>query len=83
MRQWVVALVCLAFMVSNIVVLVAGQGIGAQQTPTPFMENYVSQSDLQHFRVLNNGMQVQLVLDEYSGDSTLHSNSHVPCLYLT
>lgn len=83
MRQWVVALACLGFMVSKIVVLVAGQGIGAQQTPTPFTENYVSQSDLQHFRVLNNGMQVQLVLDEYSGDSTLHANPLVLYLHFT
>lgn len=45
--------------------------IGGTSTPVSFLQNYASASDAQHFRVLNNGQQVQLVLDEYSGSQLL------------
>ena len=46
---------------------VLSQGIGSQTGPVSFSENYESQSDAQHFKLLSNGQQAQLVLDEYSG----------------
>lgn len=42
-------------------------GLGQDATPPSFLDNYGSLSDQQHFRVLNNGQQVQLVLDQFSG----------------
>jgi hypothetical protein len=42
-------------------------GLGQDATPPNFSDNYGSLSDQQHFRVLNNGQQVQLVLDQFSG----------------
>lgn len=42
-------------------------GFGQDATPPSFLDNYGSLSDQQHFRVLNNGQQVQLVLDQFSG----------------
>lgn len=38
-----------------------------QVISTTFMENYGSISDNQHLWVLNDGQQVQLVLDQSSG----------------
>ena len=38
-----------------------------QVISTTFMENYGSTSDNQHLWVLNDGQQVQLVLDQSSG----------------
>jgi len=49
-----------------LMVLGVSQG-GEASTSVSFLQNYASASDAQHFRVLNNGQQVQLVLDEYSG----------------
>lgn len=46
---------------------VLSQGTGSLTGPVHFLENYESRSDAQHFRLLNSGQQVQLVLDEYSG----------------
>ena len=42
--------------------------LGQDATPPSFLDNYGSLSDQQHFRVLNNGQQVQLVLDQFSGN---------------
>jgi len=60
--------ICMFFVALN-VIPVLGQGIGSQNGPVSFTDNYESQSDAQHFRLLNNGQQAQLVLDEYSGTS--------------
>lgn len=58
-------LLVLAFVVAS----VAAQGNVAQNVSNVlFPENYESQSDAQHFKMLENGRQVQLVLDEYAGD---------------
>ncbi len=58
----------LVFVALN-VIPVLSQGSGSQTGPLSFFENYESKSDAQHFKVLNNGQQVQLVLDEYAGMS--------------
>lgn len=64
-RTWWLIL-CVAYMVANLQVLVLGQIGESNSYPTTFMTNYASGSDSQHFRVLNSGQQVQLILDEYS-----------------
>jgi hypothetical protein len=45
-----------------------GLGVVSSDT-TSFMANYESGFDWQHFRVLNNGSQAQLILDEYSAST--------------
>lgn len=62
--------ICVVFVALNVMILpVLSQGVGSQTGPVSFMDNYESQSDAQHVHVLNNGQQVQLVLDEYAGTS--------------
>jgi xyloglucan:xyloglucosyl transferase len=63
--QMLLMTICVVFAALN-VMPVLSQGIGSQSGTVSFMDNYESQSDAQHFHVLNNGQQVQLVLDEYS-----------------
>ena len=68
-RWWLSAAAWFILTVAG-VVLGDSQGGGAS-TSVSFLQNYASASDAQHFRVLNNGQQVQLVLDEYSGCQVL------------
>lgn len=67
-RGWWPTLSMAAFLVTNLQSLVFCQDAGTQNNnhATTFLENYFSASDSQHFRVLNNGQRVQLILDEYS-----------------
>lgn len=66
-RWWTLSVACVVLLVLNTVQTVRGQGMVAQNGSVHFLDNYESQSDAQHFRMLNNGAQVQLVLDEYAG----------------
>lgn len=68
-RWWLSAAAWFMLTVAD-VVLGVSQG-GGPSTSVSFLQNYASASDAQHFRVLNNGQQVQLVLDEYSGSQVL------------
>ncbi|KAG0576832.1 hypothetical protein M758_5G117000 [Ceratodon purpureus] len=65
-KWWRLYMACLISTLALNVRPVLGQGNGSQTGPVNFLENYVSQSDAQHFRLLNDGQQVQLVLDEYA-----------------
>ena len=67
-KWWRLYMACLISTLALNVRPVLGQGNGSQTGPVNFLENYVSQSDAQHFRLLNDGQQVQLVLDEYAGN---------------
>lgn len=60
---WMFFLVMVMMTMSASLVL----GLGPDAAPPSFLDNYGSLSDQQHFRVLNNGQQVQLVLDQFSG----------------
>lgn len=63
--RWLVSLVVLLCMLMN--VEVRGQDVDSDNKHvTGFLENYASASDSQHFKVLDNGQRVQLLLDEYS-----------------
>jgi hypothetical protein len=67
-RWWIFLLACWVFVALNVTPGLS-QGVGSQTGPVSFLENYESASDAQHFKVLDNGQQVQLVLDQYSGMS--------------
>jgi xyloglucan:xyloglucosyl transferase len=53
-----------------------GLGVVSSDT-TSFMANYESGFDWQHFRVLNNGSQAQLILDEYSASNFKSKNTYL------
>lgn len=62
-KSWWVSLVPMIMMM---MVMMAMSNVD-QVISTTFMENYGSTSDNQHLWVLNDGQQVQLVLDQSSG----------------
>lgn len=66
-RWWTPHVMCVIWTMAMNMITVLGQGTGSLTGAVTFLENYESQSDSQHFRILNDGHQVQLVLDEYAG----------------
>ncbi|XP_024398145.1 xyloglucan endotransglucosylase protein 34 isoform X1 [Physcomitrium patens] len=65
-RWWTPHVMCVIWTMAMNMITVLGQGTGSLTGAVTFLENYESQSDSQHFRILNDGHQVQLVLDEYA-----------------
>ena len=81
--KWcIISMGCLVSILALNVAPVLGQDNGTLNGTVSFLENYDSQSDAQHFRILNNGEQVQLVLDEYAGTSqSMPSYLYEPSLF--
>lgn len=69
---------CVTCIVSNLqILLVLGQYEGSNSGSTKFMTNYASSSDGQHFRILSNGQQVQLLLDEHSASGFVSKHKYM------